>query len=114
MNGSVSSAKFTLISNVSVSVDVSLRVRTRQSSTVLIEVRSDSSRFFKMELTDGRVQVTFALEGESGLIMSGRMIGVAEPSYFKIITEIPIEELKKSSDAMWQANGQGLKSWSFV
>ena len=46
--------------------------------------------------------------------MSGRMIGVAEPSYFKIITEIPIEELKKSSDAMWQANGQGLKSWSFV
>ena len=92
LNGSVSSANFTLISNVSVSVDVSLRVRTRQSSAVLIEIRSDSSRFFKMELTNGRVQVTFALEGESGLIMSGRIIGVAEPSYFKIKAEISIEE----------------------
>ena len=49
---------------------------------MLIEVRSNSSRFFKMELTDGRVQVTFALEGESGLILSGRMIGVAVSSYF--------------------------------
>ena len=86
LNGSVSSANFTLISNVSVSVDVSLRVRTRQSSAVLIEIRSDSSRFFKMELTNGRVRVTFALEGESGLIMSGRLIGV------NIITEIPIEK----------------------
>ena len=92
LNGSVSRANFTLISNVSVSVNVSLRVRTRQSSAVLIEVRSDSSRFFKMELTNGRVQVTFALEGESGLIMSGRIIGVAEPSYFKIKAEISIEE----------------------
>ena len=45
-----------------------------------------------MELTNGRVQVTFALEGESGLIMSGRIIGVAEPSYFKIKAEISIEE----------------------
>ena len=86
LNGSVSRANFTLISNVSVSVNVSLRVRTRQSSAVLIEVRSDSSRFFKMELTNGRVRVTFALEGESGLIMSGRLIGV------NIITEIPIEK----------------------
>ena len=111
MNGSVSSVNFTLISNVScASADVSLRVRTRQSSAVLIEVRSNSSRFFKMELTDGRVQVTFALEGESGLIMSGRMIGVEEKSYFKIITEIPIEELKRPATPCGWLTDRGLKA----
>ena len=73
------------MSNVNVSIDVSVRVRTRQSSTVLIEVRSDSGRFFKMELTNGRVQISFALEGESSYILSGRRIGIAEPSYYKII-----------------------------
>lgn len=64
---------------------MSLRVRTRQSSTELIEVRSDSSRFLKMELTNGQVNITFALEGESGFILSGRIVGFAEPSYYKII-----------------------------
>ena len=71
LNGSISSAKFSFISNVNVSMDVSLRVRTRQSSTVLIEVGSDRSRFLKMELTNGRVKTSFALDGDSGFVLSG-------------------------------------------
>ena len=66
-------------------MNVSLRVRTRQTATVLIEIRSHLSRFLKMELTDGRVQISFALEGDSELILSGRIIGIVEPSYYKII-----------------------------
>ena len=38
-----------------------------------------------MELTDGRVLISFALEGDSELILSGRIIGIVEPSYYKII-----------------------------
>ena len=70
-NGSVSSAEFTFVSNVNVSPDVSLRVRTRQASTLLIDIRSDSSRFFKMALYKGRINVSFALGGESWVILSG-------------------------------------------
>lgn len=81
LNGSVSSAEFTFISNVNVSMDVSLRVKTRQSSTVLIEVYSNSSRLFKMELTNGRVKTSFALDGDSGLILSGRIIVIIGPTY---------------------------------
>jgi len=74
-NGSVTSANFTFDSNVNVSLDMSLRLRTRKPSTVVIEVHADSSRFFKMELTNGQVKISFALEGESGFILSGRIIG---------------------------------------
>ena len=46
-----------------------------------------------MELTNGRVKIGFALEGASGLILSGRILVFAEPSYYKIILhKIPIEE----------------------
>ena len=45
---------------------------------MLIEVRSDSSRFFTMEVTNGQVKISFALEGESGFILSGRITGFAE------------------------------------
>lgn len=74
----MSSANFTFVSSVNASMNVSLRVRTRQSSTVLIEARSHSSRFFKMELTNGRVKISFALEGDSAFILSGWIIGLAE------------------------------------
>ncbi|XP_078349853.1 uncharacterized protein LOC144634690 [Oculina patagonica] len=70
LNGSISSVKFNFTSNVNVSMDVSLRVRTRQSSTVLIEIYSNSNRNFKMELTNGRVKTSFALDGDSGFILS--------------------------------------------
>lgn len=76
----MSSANFTFVSSVNASMNVSLRVRTRQSSTVLIEARSHSSRFFKMELTNGRVKISFALEGDSVFILSGWIIGIAESS----------------------------------
>ena len=72
-NGSVSRAEFTFVSSVNFSTDVSLRVRTRQASTVLIDIRSDSSRFFKMTLDNGRINVSFALGGESGVTSSGEI-----------------------------------------
>ena len=74
LNGSISSAKFSFISNVNVSMDVSLRVRTRQLSTVLIEVGSEPSKFLKMELTNGRVKTSFSLDGYSGFVLSGRIV----------------------------------------
>lgn len=65
-NGSASRAEFTLVSSVNVSMDVSLRVRTRESSAVLIHIRQGYDRFFKMALDDGQINISFALNGDKG------------------------------------------------
>ena len=72
LNGSSSSAVFKFTSNVNVSFSVSLRVRTRQPSTSLIDINQDQNTFFKMEVANGRVRTHYLLEGESGLILSGK------------------------------------------
>lgn len=72
LNGSSSSAVFNFTSNVNVSFNVFLRVRTRQSSTSLIDINQDRDTFFKMEVSNGRVRTHYRLEGESGLILSGK------------------------------------------
>lgn len=72
LNGSSSSAVFNFTSNVNVSFNVFLRVRTRQSSTSLIDINQDQNTFFKMEVSNGRVRTHYLLEGESGLILSGK------------------------------------------
>ena len=72
LNGSSSSAVFKFTSNVNVSFSVSLRVRTRQPSTSLIGINQDQNTFFKMEVANGRVRTHYLLEGESGLILSGK------------------------------------------
>jgi len=74
LNGSLSSAEFTFTSNVSVTMDVSLRVRTRQLSTVLIEVNADSNAFFKMDLNNGRVNIRYVLKGKTGIVLSSKRI----------------------------------------
>ena len=72
LNGSSSSAVFKFTSNVSVSFNVSLRVRTRQPSTSLIDINQDPNTFFKVEVANGQVRTHYLLEGESGLILSGK------------------------------------------
>ena len=72
LNGSSSNAVFKFTSNVNVSFSVSLRVRTRQPSTSLIDINQDQNTFFKMEVANGRVRTHYLLEGESGLILSGK------------------------------------------
>ena len=72
LNGSSSSAVFNFTSNVSVSLDVSLRVRTRLLSSALIEIRQDFNAFFEMQLTSGQVNVRYLLERETGFILSGK------------------------------------------
>lgn len=72
-NGSASRAEFTLVSSVNVSMDVSLRVRTRESSAVLIHIRQGYDRFFKMALDDGQINISFALNGDKGGISLGRI-----------------------------------------
>lgn len=69
-NGSTTRAEFTFVSSVNVSLDASLRVRTRESSAVLIHIRHDYNKFFKMALDDGRINISFALNGDSGVISS--------------------------------------------
>ena len=72
LNGSSSYAVFKFTSNVNVSFSVSLRVRTRQPSTSLIDINQDQNTFFKMEVANGRVRTHYLVEGESGLILSGK------------------------------------------
>ena len=72
LNGSSSNAVFKFTSNVNVGFSVSLRVRTRQPSTSLIDINQDQNTFFKMEVANGRVRTHYLLEGESGLILSGK------------------------------------------
>ena len=72
LNDSSSSAVFKFTSNVNVSFSVSLRVRTRQPSTSLMDINQDQNTFFKMEVANGRVRTHYLLEGESGLILSGK------------------------------------------
>ena len=72
-NGSASRAEFTLVSSVNVSMDVSLRVRTRESSAVLIHIRQGYDRFFKMALDDGQINISFALNGDKEGISLGKI-----------------------------------------
>ena len=72
LNGSSSSAVFIFTSNVNVSFNVSLRVRTRQPSTSLIDMNQDPNTFFKLEVANGRVRTHYLVEGQSGLILSGK------------------------------------------
>ena len=53
-------------------MDVSVSMRTRQLSTVLIEINGGPNDFFKMELSNGRVYVRYALQGETGIVFSGK------------------------------------------
>lgn len=56
------------------SLSVSLRMRTRQRSTLLIEINESSSSFFKMQISHGRVIVLYNLLGESGIVFPGKVV----------------------------------------
>ena len=71
-------------------MDVSLSVRTRQLSVVLIEINGGSDAFFKMELRNGRVNVHYISQGETGRVLSGK----TEPRHSILL-------LKENDSAPW-------------
>ena len=74
LNGSSSHAEFTFESNENVTLNATLRLRTRTQTTSLVEIYEGVDSFFKMELLDDRVQVHFYLHGETGTVYSGETL----------------------------------------
>lgn len=54
---------------------------------MLIEIRANSSRFFNLGLTYGRINISFALDGVSGFIWSGRILVIAALADYKVDSE---------------------------
>ena len=52
-------------------LNATLRLRTRTQTATLIEIYEAADSFFQMELLDDRVQVHFNLSGETGTVYSG-------------------------------------------